>query len=240
VEAPRSVVRMDLTDARVLVAGASGALGGSLARRLVAEGARVVAAGRDAERLQAVAQECGTEPVTFDVVDAESCEQAVARAHELLGGLDGLVVTVGAPAFGRALDTEAAVSEELFAVNTLGPMALVRAAAARMDDGGFVAVFSAILADQPAAQMADYSAAKSALSAWMQVLRREERRRLTVLDVRPPHLDTGLETRPLAGEAPRLPEPLPAEQVVDAVVEAIRAGKQEVLWDPREKRLTIR
>ena len=150
------------------------------------------------------------------------------------------MVTVGAPGFGRALDLEAAVSEELFAVNALGPMALVRAAAPMLTDGGFVAVFSAILADQPTAGMADYSAAKSALSAWLGVLRREERRRFNVIDVRPPHLDTGMETRALAGQPPRLPEPLPAADVVTVVMEAIRNGRHEVVWEPGAKRLTVR
>lgn len=232
---------MELTGARVLVCGASGALGGATARALVAAGARVVAAGRDERRLRSVADDCGTAPVTFDVVDADSCRDAVAAAVQALGGLDGLVVTVGAPAFGRALELDAAVSEELFAVNTLGPMALVRASAPALTEGGFVAVFSAILADQPTAGMADYSAAKSALSAWLQVLRREERRRFTVVDVRPPHLDTGLETRALAGEPPpRLPPPLPAGQVVEAVLQAIRGDKQEVVWDAGEKSLVVR
>ena len=231
---------MELTGARVLVCGASGALGGATARALVAAGAHVVAAGRDEERVRAVAADCGTPPVTFDVVDAESCRDAVAAAAATLGGLDGLVVTVGAPGFGRALDLDAAVAEELFAVNTLGPMTLVRAAAPVLTEGGFVAVFSAILADQPTAQMADYSAAKSALSVWLQVLRREERRRFSVIDVRPPHLDTGLETRALAGEPPRLPPPFPAEKVVDAVLRAIREGRHEVVWDQGEKDLVVR
>jgi len=231
---------MELTDARILVCGASGALGGGIARALVVAGARVVAAGRDEQRLQEIAGVCGTKPLILDVVDVDSCREVVEEAATALGGLDGLVVTVGAPAFGNALDLDAAVTEELFAVNTLGPMALVRAVAERLDDGGFVAVFSAILADQPAAGMADYSAAKSALSAWLRVLHREERRRFTVIDVRPPHLDTGLETRALAGEAPRLPDPVPAGDVVQAVMRAIREDRHEVTWDVREKSLVVR
>ncbi len=231
---------MELKDARVLVCGASGALGGTLARSLVEVGARVVPAGRDEERLAEVAEVCGTDPVVFDAVDVDSCRGAVAAAVAALGGLDGLVVTVGASAFGTAVELDAAVSEELFAVNVLGPMALVRAAAGHLEQGGFAAVFSAILADQPTAGMADYSAAKSALSAWLHVLRREERRRFTVIDVRPPHLDTGMENRSLAGDPPRLPEPVPAGEVVEAVLDAIRDDRHEVVWDGREKRLVLR
>jgi NAD(P)-dependent dehydrogenase (short-subunit alcohol dehydrogenase family) len=231
---------MELDGARVLVAGASGALGGQLADALRERGATVVAGGRDADRLRDVAERCGTDPVTFDAVDVDSCTAAVDAAAEALGGLDAIVVTVGVAGFGRALDTEPVVSEELFAVDVLGPMALVRAAARHLGEGGSVAVFSAILADLPTAGMADYSAAKSALSTWLQVLRREERKRFTVLDVRPPHLDTGLETRALAGEPPRLPAPMPAADVVPLVVRALEQGASEIVFDRAEGGLVIR
>lgn len=231
---------MELDGARVLVAGASGALGGQLADALRERGATVVAGGRDADRLREVAERCGTDPVTFDAVDVDSCTAAVDAAAEALGGLDAIVVTVGVAGFGRALDTEPAVSEELFAVDVLGPMALVRAAARHLGDGGTVAVFSAILADLPTAGMADYSAAKSALSTWLQVLRREERKRFTVLDVRPPHLDTGLETRALAGEPPRLPAPMPSTDVVTLVVQALEQGASEIVFDRAEGGLVVR
>ena len=52
-----------------------------------------------------------------------------------------------------------------------------------------------------------------------------------MLDVRPPHLDTGFETRAIAGEPPRLPEPIPAAGVVAAVVEALREDRRTLAWD---------
>ncbi len=234
---------MELSGARVLVVGGTGVLGAMAATALVERGARVVATGRDTDRLAEVAARLGTEPVELDVIDDRACAAAVGSAVQQLGGLDGLVVATGVPAFGPAVDTDPAVAEELFAVNTLGPMSLVRAAAPhlaeREDHDGFVAVLSAILADMPTNQMAEYSASKSALSAWLGVLRRENRRRFTVLDVRPPHLDTGLSDHPLAGTAPRLPEPLAGQVVVDTLVRAIEQGGTEITWDPKAKELTI-
>lgn len=234
---------MELSGARVLVVGGTGVLGAMAATTLVERGARVVATGRDTDRLAEVAARLGTEPVELDVIDDRACAAAVDSAVQQLGGLDGLVVATGVPAFGPAVDTDPAVAEELFAVNTLGPMSLVRAAAPhlaeREDHDGFVAVLSAILADMPTNQMAEYSASKSALSAWLGVLRRENRRRFTVLDVRPPHLDTGLSDHPLAGTAPRLPEPLAGQVVVDTLVRAIEQGGTEITWDPKAKELTI-
>lgn len=230
---------MELDGARVLVCGASGALGGALATALRDEGARVVPAGRSPQDLAGLADRLGTEALGFDVVDVASCGRVVAGAVEQLGGLDALVVTVGVAGFGRAVELDDAVAEELFAVNALGPMALVRAAAPHLE-GGAAVVVSAVLADLPTAQMADYSAAKGALSTWLGVVRREERRRMRVLDVRPPHLDTGLETRALAGEPPRLPAPASSGAVVSAVVAAMRQDAREIVVDPGSGELVTR
>ncbi len=220
---------MELDGARTLVCGGSGALGSALARALQGRGARVVVAGRGGDRLAAVAGDVGTEPLTFDAIDTDSCAAAVDAGAAALGGLDLLVVTVGVAGFGRGTEADPAVAEELFAVNTLAPMALVRAAAPHLAEGGTVAVLSAILADLPTAGMAEYSAAKAALSAWLHVVRREERRRFRVVDVRPPHLDTGLDQRAIAGQPPRLPAPFPSETVVERVLEALGGDATQVV-----------
>lgn len=231
---------MQLENSRILVAGATGVIGQQLVRALLEAGARVVAAGRDADRLAPLAQACGTTGQAFDVIDTASVRTAVDAAAAELGGLDALVVTVGAAGFGDAMAADPAVTEELFAVNTLGPMSLVRAAAPHLAEGGQVAVISAILADLPTAGMADYSAAKSALAAWLTVVRREQRRSFGVLDVRPPHLDTGLDQRALAGEPPKLPAPYPAADVVAAIVQAMRDDAKELVWDQKAGALQAR
>lgn len=230
---------MQLEQARVLVCGASGVLGGLIARALTDAGATVVAAGRDSERVAAVARDCGTEPLVFDVVDDRSCGEVVTRATDLLDGLDVLVVATGVAAFGPAVSADPSVVEELFAVNVLGPMNLVRAAAPRLTEGGAVVVLSAILADLPTNDMAEYSASKAALATWLTVLRRENRRRFGVIDVRPPHVDTGLAGRALAGDPPRLPAGYPAGRVVDRVLSALRDDAREVVFDAATKDLQV-
>jgi NADP-dependent 3-hydroxy acid dehydrogenase YdfG len=225
---------MEITDARALVVGATGALGGGIARALHEGGARLALTGRDADRLAALASELAAPAFELDVVDLERTAATVAEAVEALGGLDLLVVATGVPAFGPAVDADPAVTEEVFAVNALGAAGVVRAALPHLD-GGVAVVLSAILADTPMAGMADYSAAKAALTAWLTAVRREHRRSTRVVDVRPPHLDTELASHALAGEPPRLPEPLPAQQVVEAVLAAVTDDKAtEVAWDRNE------
>lgn len=233
---------MEIQGAKVWVAGATGVLGGALARGLAAAGAQVALAGRDADRLAALADELGGVPTqVLDAVDVESGRAAVTAAAQALGGLDAVVVASGVVAFGPAAEADDAVVEELFAVNTLGPMSLVRAALPQLADGGAVVLLSAIVADAPTLQMAEYSASKAALSAWASVLRRELRsRRIAVLDVKPPHVDTGLVDRALAGTPPRLPAGFDQQAVVDAVLSGVREGSREVVLDPKESRLVLR
>ena len=124
------------------------------------------------------------------------------------------------------------MTEHLLTANTMAPMAMVRAAVRRFDDGGTVAVLSAILADYPTAGMAAYTASKAGLSAWLTALRSELRRRgVAVFDVRPPHIETGLADRAIAGTAPPMKAGATVDEVVALIVEGIRTGRTELRYD---------
>ncbi|HEY5846615.1 MAG TPA: SDR family oxidoreductase [Microlunatus sp.] len=233
---------MDLENARILLIGGTGVLGGRLAQRLAASGARLVITGRNAPRLAAVAEETAAEhQITLDLVDLDAVEAAVDAAAERLGGLDALVVASGVAAFGSVREESDVVIKELFAVNTFGPIAAVRAAVPHFDGAGAVAVLTAILADMPTAGMAAYSASKAATSAYLTAIRRELRRdKITVLDARPPHMETGLADRPLAGEPPRMPPGHDIDEVLDLIVNGLKNGSSELVADPKERTLTLR
>jgi short-subunit dehydrogenase len=233
---------MDLSQARTLVAGATGVLGSGIAEALHGAGARLALAGRDQDRLHELAERLGGVPAfAFDALDLDRCAAVVDEAAEALGGLDLLVVATGIAAFGPAQDTDDLVIEQLFAVNTMAPMALVRAALPRIGKGGGVAVLSAILADVPTAGMAAYSASKAALTAWLTALRLEQRRQgRTVFDIRPPHVDTGLAGRAIAGDPPALTAAVTTEDVVRRVVDGIRDGRRELSYDLGAKEFRTR
>lgn len=231
---PRTLV-MELSGSRFLVAGATGAVGARLARALHAAGAQVALASRDVHRAQALGDELGLPVVGLDLARPRD---AVAAAADALGGLDGLVIATGVVAFGTAAEVPDAVVHELFAVNVLGPIGLIGAALDELGSPAAVIALSAVVADFPTAGMAAYSASKAALSAYLAALRRERRRDgLTVLDVRPPHMDTGFSARALHGEPPTLPEPADPDALVARIIEALRADRRELRYDLKQRDL---
>ncbi len=217
-------------------------LGGRLTTALSHRGAQLVVTGRDAGRLTAAVEGIATEgQLILDVIDVDACAAVVAEAARLLGGLDAIVVTVGVAAFGPAREDSDEVIEELFATNALGPMALCRAALEHLGPGGGIAVISAVLADAPTAQMAAYSASKAALSAYLTALRREVRRdKISVFDARPPHMETGLADRALAGVAPKMGAGHDIDEVVELMVNGIADGRSELIADLAAHTVTLR
>ncbi len=217
----------DLSGARVAVVGASGALGSRVARELAGRGARLILVGRDADRLAATGVD-GVPVVVGDI--AEAGEAIVRAAADELGGLEGLVHAAGVVAFGSLLDTDDAVVEELFLTNVIGPLAVLRRVLPLLQESrGFVVNLSAVVAERPLPGMVAYSASKAALSAAGTALRTELRRSgVSVLDVRPPHTETGLADRPLSGAAPRLPQGLDPDDVARRIVDALADGADEL------------
>lgn len=81
----------------VLVTGASAGFGAAIARRFAALGARVVATGRRADRLQALADELGPQvrPVSLDVRDRAAVEAVIGGLPPEFAEIDVLVNNAG-------------------------------------------------------------------------------------------------------------------------------------------------
>jgi short-subunit dehydrogenase len=221
----------DLASAHVLVLGATGGLGSAIARRLVASGARVTLSGRDGARLEALADELGTAVVTVVAADLTMPDgpASVVRAASADAALTGVVNAAGVVAFGPVEDLDDDTLDEVLLLDLVAPIRLARAALAVIPEGGFLAQVSAVVAEKAMPGMAAYSAAKAGLTAFDAALATElRRRRIRVLDVRPPHTETGLATRPVAGEAPRLPQGLDPDAVAERVVRALADDERDL------------
>jgi len=87
---------------RYLLTGASRGLGFATARALVDDGARVLITARTAESVSAAVDELGGAPgaqgIPADLADPDAAGRLVHEARERLGGVDGVLISVGGPA----------------------------------------------------------------------------------------------------------------------------------------------
>ncbi|MGY4803183.1 SDR family NAD(P)-dependent oxidoreductase [Teichococcus aerofrigidensis] len=82
----------------LLVTGATAGFGAAIARRFAQDGARIIATGRRADRLEALAGELGADrvlPLTFDVRDAAAVRAAIGGLPEAWRDIDLLVNNAG-------------------------------------------------------------------------------------------------------------------------------------------------
>ena len=213
---------MNLDGARILVFGASGGLGGPIVEQLAEAGARLTISGRSLESSE-------QHTVNADLTLPDSARSVVAEAIEHHGGLDGIVIAAGVVAFGPVTEVDDDTVDELLLLNYLAPLRIMREALTTLDQGGFVLNISAVVADKPMPNMGAYSASKAAASALVKSVRTEARKsKIRIVDVRPPHTETGLATRPIAGQAPKLPQGLTPESVAARIVAAITDDETDV------------
>ncbi|WP_033958475.1 SDR family oxidoreductase [Psychroserpens jangbogonensis] len=91
---------MKISNSRVLITGGSSGIGKETAKQFIAEGAKVVITGRDANKLQKVANEIGAIPLPFDISDLKSIPEKAKEAMSLLEGtIDVLINNAGIGVF---------------------------------------------------------------------------------------------------------------------------------------------
>lgn len=204
-----------------LVAGGTGGLGSHIAGRLDALGASVVTLSRSATG--------NAGHITADLRSPGATERAVQAVIELHGRLDIVVNAAGVVAFGDAVSTDVDTVEEIFLTNTFAHVFLCQAALPRMSKGGVIVAVSGVVAEQNLPGMAVYGASKAAMRSFNEAFAREARRGgIRVIDARPPHTETGLATRPVAGTAPKFPQGLDPAVVASRIVAAVSDGETDL------------
>lgn len=210
----------DLQDAVVLVVGGNGGLGSRISALLSQSGATVVTASRESG---------------WDLRDAEAPQRLIDQVTSSHHRLDGVVIAAGVVAFGAAAELRDDTLDELFAVNTTGPIRLIRSAtpalaeAAAAGGSPFIVTLSGIVSEAPTAGLAAYSAAKSGLAAYTVAATRELRKAgIRVIDARPGHVETELSKHPIAGEAPAFPQGLDPDAVAARIVRAITDDERDL------------
>jgi NAD(P)-dependent dehydrogenase (short-subunit alcohol dehydrogenase family) len=149
-----------MSESAVVVGGGSGI------------GAAIVDAYRDAGKKPLVWDIAGNYDVECDVRDAEAIDDALAQTIERVGLPSELTITAGVGHAGLLLDESIADWDRVIAINTRGPMLVMRAVAkALIDEGvpGSIVVTSSISARLVDRAMGTYCASKAALSMITQV-----------------------------------------------------------------------
>ena len=215
----------ELTGAHVVVVGATGVLGGRIAAHFAAIGARVSAIVRDHAGLD------GSSVAQYALADVTD-SAALRTAFASVAPYDGVVNATGVVAFGNVADLDDSTLARLFAVNSIAPVVMLRESSPHLTDGGFFVNLSGVVATQPVAGMAAYSASKAAAWAAMSAAGRElRRRRIDVIDARPPHTETGLAGRAIAGTAPKMPAGLTPDVVAARIVAGVVTGERDLPTD---------
>jgi len=123
----------------VLITGAATGIGAATARRLSAQGERLVLAGRREQPLADLAAEIGSDDVlvkTCDVADLEQVEALAAAAIERFGGIDVVFANAGFGAARGFLEETPEHWRAMVLTNVLGVAFTIRATLPHMLERG--------------------------------------------------------------------------------------------------------
>jgi 3-oxoacyl-[acyl-carrier protein] reductase len=124
----------DLTDKTALVTGATGGIGGAIARALHKQGATVAVSGRQKDKLEKLATELGSRVhvLPCDLADKAQVSNLIDQAIAILGRLDILVNNAGLTKDNLFMVMKDEQWDEVIAVNLTSTFMLMRAAARAM------------------------------------------------------------------------------------------------------------
>jgi 3-oxoacyl-[acyl-carrier protein] reductase len=175
-----------------IVTGASGGIGGAVARRLARDGMAVaVHYSGNETRARGVIDDIEANggraiPVRADVADEASMSGLFDRVEEEFGGVDVVVNTAGIMLLGPLADFSLDDLDRMHRINIRGTFVVTQQAARRVRRGGAIISFSSSVVRLQFPSYAGYAASKGAVNAMTLILARELRGRdITVNAVAP-------------------------------------------------------
>ncbi|MDC0936469.1 SDR family oxidoreductase [Pirellulales bacterium] len=157
----------------VIVTGSTTGIGAAIARRSVAEGARIVIHGRNRARGAAICKELGDSAILHhdDLVDPEAPARIVDRALSAFGRIDGVVNNAAWVVRSSLLTTSADLFDKVMRTNVRAPLLLIQSAmdSLKSTQGSIVNIGS-INAYQGEPRQLDYSISKAGLMTLSQNL----------------------------------------------------------------------
>jgi len=208
----------ELVDKTALITGASGGLGGAIARALHRQGARLAISGRQTEKLETLARELGSrvEVCPCDLGNRAEVAKLVDVALAKLGRLDILVNNAGLTKDNLFMVMKDEQWDEVIAVNLTSTFMLMRAAARAMmrakTGHGRIINISSVSGIVGNPGQGNYAAAKSGMIGMSKSLAREVASRgITVNCIAPGFISTPMTEALSEKQTASIKEAIPAQ-----------------------------
>ena len=209
----------ELKDKTALVTGATGGIGGALARALYAQGARLAISGRQTAKLEALAAELGAHVhiCPCDLADRAAVGKLIDEAVGKLGRLDILLNNAGLTKDNLFMVMKDEQWDEVIAVNLTSTFMLMRAAARAMVRArtgyGRIINISSISGVIGNPGQGNYAASKAGMIGMSKSLAREVASRgITVNCIAPGFISTPMTDALSAKQTASIKEAIPAQR----------------------------
>lgn len=175
---------MDTNTSKVaIVTGASRGIGRAIALRLAQDNIAVVVnyahRASDAEEVVQAIEAAGGRAIALqgDVANASDCARLFDAAEAQFGGVDIVINNAGViqPGATMLADTDDALYERIFAINTRGTFNMLRLAATRMRSNGRIVNFSSSVIGLALPGYAIYAGSKAAVETFTNIFAKELR-----------------------------------------------------------------
>ncbi|GBZ31146.1 SDR family oxidoreductase [Staphylococcus aureus] len=216
-----------LTDKIAVVTGAGSGIGEAIATLLHEEGAKVVLAGRNKDKLQNVANQLAQDSVKVvptDVTNKEEVDELMKIAQQTFGGLDIVINSAGQMLSSKITDYQVDEWDSMIDVNIKGTLYTAQAALPTMleQSSGHLINIASISGFEVTKSSTIYSVTKAAVHTITQGLEKElAKTGVKVTSISPGMVDTAI----TAAYNPSDRKKLDPQDIAEAVLYALTQPK---------------
>ncbi|ENN59923.1 SDR family oxidoreductase [Staphylococcus aureus] len=227
-----------LTDKVALVTGAGSGIGEAIATLLHEEGAKVVLAGRNKEKLQNVANQLSQDSVKVvptDVTNKEEVDELIKIAQQTFGGLDIVINSAGQMLSSKITDYQVDEWDSMIDVNIKGTLYTAQAALPTMleQSSGHLINIASISGFEVTKSSTIYSATKAAVHTITQGLEKElAKTGVKVTSISPGMVDTAITAAYNPSDRKKLDPQDIAEAVLYALTQPSHVNVNEITVRP--------
>ncbi len=227
-----------LTDKIAVVTGAGSGIGEAIATLLHEEGAKVVLAGRNKEKLQNVANQLSQDSVKVvptDVTNKEEVDELIKIAQQTFGGLDIVINSAGQMLSSKITDYQVDEWDSMIDVNIKGTLYTVQAALPTMleQSSGHLINIASISGFEVTKSSTIYSATKATVHTITQGLEKElAKTGVKVTSISPGMVDTAITAAYNPSDRKKLDPQDIAEAVLYALTQPSHVNVNEITVRP--------